>query len=153
MSQPVLILFAQLELSKNSGQINMNAQGSSLLATSLVLGIKIDRNIILEKIKDRLEKRIQEGMISEVEALIKQGVSIKRLKYFGLEYKYIANYLNKEIAYTSMVNQLNYAINRFSKRQMTFFRRMEKRGIQINWIQKENYKEIILLIKNFFSDV
>ena len=110
----------------------MNDNNDNFLKDSLVFGVKLERKMVLKKIKIRLLERIDNGMIREVEALINNGLSIKRLKYFGLEYKYIAQYLNKEIDLELMIEKLNYAINRFSKRQMTFYRRMEKRGINIS---------------------
>ena len=73
------------------------------------------------------------GMIDEVKKLVDQGLSLNRLKYFGLEYKFIGEYIFNNISYDEMFQKLNVAINRFSKRQMTFFRRMEKRGIYIKW--------------------
>jgi len=94
-----------------------------------------------------LHDRIKEGMIEEVEELIAMGISIERLKYFGLEYRYIAQYLNKELTLDRMIEKLNYAINRFSKRQMTFYRRMEKRGINIHWINTKSKKGMNLINK------
>ena len=98
------------------------------------------------KIKKRLYERFDEGMIKEVESLIDRGLSHERLQYFGLEYKIIGEYLLNNLEFNEMRDKLNYAINRFSKRQMTFFRRMEKRGININWINPEdiNKKEEFL---------
>ena len=90
------------------------------------------------------------GMVEEVENLINNGLSINRLNYFGLEYKFIGKYLNNELSYDDMVEKLNIAINQFSKRQMTFFRRMEKRGIDIKWIEINNYNQAYSLTKLHF---
>tara|TARA_B100001964_G_C14162890_1_gene567617 strand:- start:45 stop:953 length:909 start_codon:yes stop_codon:yes gene_type:complete len=113
----------------------------------LVLGIKVGREVLLKKIKERLEIRLNSGMIEEVEGLIKSGLTIERLQYFGLEYKFIGQYLFNQFSYDEMKIKLNYAINRFSKRQMTFFRRMEKRGVKIHWLtsksMNDSYKFII----------
>ena len=103
-----------------------------------VLGIKTDRDILLKRIKKRLNERLENGMIDEVEQLIKKGITLDRLKYFGLEYKFLGEYLFNNILFEDMVYKLNVAINRFSKRQMTFFRRMEKRGIKIKWINNDD---------------
>jgi tRNA dimethylallyltransferase len=103
-----------------------------------VFGIKTDRDILLKRIKKRLDERLNDGMIEEVEQLIKKGITLNRLKYFGLEYKFLGEYLFGNISFEDMVCKLNIAINRFSKRQMTFFRRMEKRGIKIKWIQSND---------------
>ena len=108
----------------------------------LVLGIKIKREDVLIKIKERLETRLNEGMIDEVKMLIDSGITLERLKYFGLEYKFIGEYLFNNMTYDNMKERLNYAINRFAKRQMTFFRRMEKRGIKIQWVNPNKIDQI-----------
>jgi len=113
-----------------------------------VLGILTDRDILLKKIKKRLDERLNDGMIEEVENLIKNGITLDRLKYFGLEYKFLGEYLFDNISFEEMVNKLNVAINRFSKRQMTFFRRMEKRGIQIKWINNND----LSIAKQYIKD-
>lgn len=113
-----------------------------------VLGILTDRDILLKKIKKRLDERLNDGMIEEVENLIKNGITLDRLKYFGLEYKFLGEYLFNNISFEEMVNKLNIAINRFSKRQMTFFRRMEKRGIQIKWINNND----LSIAKQYIKD-
>tara|TARA_B100001996_G_scaffold268368_1_gene209764 strand:- start:326 stop:1234 length:909 start_codon:yes stop_codon:yes gene_type:complete len=100
----------------------------------LIIGIDFERGQLLNNIKKRLEERLEAGMIEEVQALINNGMELDRLKYFGLEYKFIGQYLFNEVSYQDMLEKLNYAINRFSKRQMTFFRRMERRGLSITWI-------------------
>ncbi len=114
-----------------------------------VLGIQTDRDVLLKKIKKRLDERLNNGMIEEVEDLIKKGITLNRLKYFGLEYKFLGEYLFDNISFEEMVNKLNIAINRFSKRQMTFFRRMEKRGIQIKWINNNDLSIAKQYIKDF----
>ena len=81
-------------------------------------------------------------MILEVENLLKSGVSHDRLFYFGLEYRYISEYIIGNLTYDELVKNLNTAIHRFAKKQMTFFRRMERRNIKINWIEDNNLNEI-----------
>ena len=119
--------------------------------STLIIGLNLQRETILKKIKIRLEERLNEGMIEEVESLLDNGLSLERLKYFGLEYKFIGQYLEKKLTYEEMKNKLNIAINRFSKRQMTFFRRMEKRQIKINWQSHNNISKTLELYRNYFN--
>ena len=79
-------------------------------------------------------------------------MTLNRLRYFGLEYKFIGEYLFNEISFEEMQEKLNFAINRFSKKQMTFFRRMEKRGINIKWIKCDDYKTIHNQINKFLGE-
>ena len=100
-----------------------------------IFGINFERKIIKERITKRLRHRLKhEGMIEEVEGLIASGVAPERLKFYGLEYKLITQYLLGEIDRAEMFNKLNIAIHQFSKRQATWFRKMEKNGFEINWI-------------------
>ena len=91
-------------------------------------------------------------MIAEVQSLINNGTGLDRLKYFGLEYKFVGQYLFGEIKYDDMIIKLNYAINKFSKRQMTFFRRMEKRGIKILWVSKNNYNQVEQYMEKYLEN-
>ena len=118
----------------------------------LVLGIKVERKNLLLKIKNRLIFRLENGMIEEVENLIASGIDENRLNYFGLEYKFIGMYLFKKISFEDMVEKLNIGINRFSKRQMTFFRRMEKWGIKIHWIENDLEDNSHQLIEKYFNN-
>lgn len=100
-----------------------------------LFGIHFERSIIKERITNRLKKRLEnEGMIEEVEELLKNGVSAEKLKFYGLEYKFVTAYLLNEITKEALFNQLNIAIHQFSKRQATWYRKMEKNGFKINWI-------------------
>lgn len=101
---------------------------------SLVAGVNIERELRRKKISDRLNTRLEEGMIEEVQAILDRGVQPEDLIYYGLEYKYVTLYLLKELTYREMHDQLEIAIHQFAKRQMTWFRGMEKRGIDIHWI-------------------
>lgn len=101
---------------------------------SLVVGINIDRDLRREKITRRLEERLSCGMLDEVQKLLDRGLSPEDLIYYGLEYKYLTLHLIGELTYKEMFDQLEIAIHQFSKRQMTWFRGMERRGIKINWI-------------------
>jgi len=101
---------------------------------SLILGINIEREARREKISSRLENRINEGMLKEVETLLNSGIQPEDLIYYGLEYKYLTLYIIGELSYKEMVSQLEVAIHQFAKRQMTWFRGMERKGFQIHWI-------------------
>jgi tRNA dimethylallyltransferase len=103
---------------------------------SLIIGIKLDRVEIKRRITLRLKRRLNEGMIEEVENLINSGLSFEKLSFFGLEYKYISLYLKGQLNYNDMFQKLNSAIHNFAKRQMTWFRKMEREGIKIHWIEE-----------------
>ena len=120
--------------------------------SALVIGLDIQRDLIREKIKIRLEERIEAGMIEEVEGLIKGGMPIDRLEYFGLEYRFIGQYLKGEIGKEEMTQQLKTAIRRFSKRQRTWFRRMEKRGVNINWIPYNDYDRAFHISQKYINE-
>ncbi|MDD6356496.1 MAG: tRNA (adenosine(37)-N6)-dimethylallyltransferase MiaA [Bacteroidales bacterium] len=101
---------------------------------SLVFGIDIDREERRRRITARLKERLQNGMVDEVRALLAAGVPADDLIYYGLEYKYLTNYVLGRLTYDEMFSQLEIAIHQFAKRQMTWFRGMEKRGTHIHWI-------------------
>ncbi len=101
---------------------------------SLIIGIDIDRELRREKISIRLKKRLEEGMIDEVKGLLKSGISPEDLIYYGLEYKYLTLYITRQLNYDEMFTQLEIAIHQFAKRQMTWFRGMERRGFTIHWM-------------------
>ena len=100
----------------------------------LIIGVSFPREIVIERIGIRLRQRLQEGMVEEVKALLEQGVPEERLLRYGLEYKHVTRYLRGECSYDQMYENLYTDIRRFSKRQMTWFRRMERQGIPIHWI-------------------
>ena len=101
---------------------------------SLIIGINIDRELRREKITRRLKARLEEGMVDEVRALLDEGIPAEDLIYYGLEYKFVTEYLTGQLTYDEMFNRLEIAIHQFAKRQMTWFRGMERRGFQIHWI-------------------
>lgn len=107
-----------------------------------IYGIFNSREEVREKITKRLKERLTIGLIDEVKSLINEGVSHKRLYSLGLEYRFVSDYLQNILTKEEMFQKLNTAIHRFSKKQMTFFRRMEKRGLKINWIKENNIKLI-----------
>ncbi len=101
---------------------------------SVIIGIDIDRDLRREKITRRLKARLEEGMVDEVKALLDEGIPSEDLIYYGLEYKFVTEYLTGQISYEEMFQRLEIAIHQFAKRQMTWFRGMERRGFTIHWI-------------------
>ena len=108
---------------------------------SLIVGIDIDREKRREKISKRLRQRLEEGMLDEVRQLLDSHIPPEDLIYYGLEYKYVTEYLIGQTTYDEMVRQLEIAIHQFAKRQMTWFRGMERRGFNIHWISADNDME------------
>jgi tRNA dimethylallyltransferase len=102
------------------------------------------------KIRKRLEARIKEGLINEAENLLRSGISHERLKFLGLEYKFLSMYLQKEITLEEMKEKLLIAIVQFSKRQMTWFRKMEKEGVELHWVKSEGTEKILRQISEVF---
>lgn len=101
----------------------------------IILGIRFERTMRRKRITDRLRERLENGMVEEVERLMAEGVSAEKMEYYGLEYKWVSKYILKELTYEDMFNKLNTAIHQFAKRQMTYFRGMERRGLTIHWIE------------------
>jgi len=99
----------------------------------LIFGISFERLIRRKRITERLKQRLEQGMVEEVRDLIKGGVSPHKMEYYGLEYRFVTNYIEQKITYDEMFSKLNTAIHQFAKRQMTYFRGMERRGIKIHW--------------------
>jgi len=102
-----------------------------------IFGIRFEREIIRNRITERLKKRLDSGMLDEVKELLDKGLTSAQLKFYGLEYKYLTMHITGEINYDEMFRLLNTAIHQFAKRQMTWFRRMERSGIEIHWIDGE----------------
>ena len=118
---------------------------------SIIIGIDIDRELRREKITRRLKARLEEGMVEEVKALLDEGIPAEDLIYYGLEYKFVTEYLTGQITYDEMFTRLEIAIHQFAKRQMTWFRGMERRGFQIHWIDatllmEEKVSQIIQIV-------
>jgi tRNA dimethylallyltransferase len=101
----------------------------------IIFGISFPRKVIRERITARLKHRLENGMLKEVEQLLKSGLKPEKLTFYGLEYRYVTQYITGEINYDEMFNLLNTAIHQFAKRQMTWFRRMERNGFNIHWIE------------------
>jgi tRNA dimethylallyltransferase len=100
----------------------------------IILGIDAERQIVKDRISKRLKERLETGMIDEVKFLLNKGITRDDLVYYGLEYKFVTQYLCNEISYDEMFSKLEIAIHQFSKRQMTWFRRMEKHNFKIFWL-------------------
>lgn len=112
-----------------------------------IIGIRWERSVLRDRITARLKKRIDMGMIEEVKNLHNQGVNWEKLDSFGLEYRYVSRYLQGKMDFDEMFRELNTRIHQFSKRQMTWFRRMERQGIVINWVDNADYDSIKRLIE------
>ena len=119
---------------------------------SLIVGVDIDRELRREKITRRLKQRLDEGMVDEVRGLLAEGIPAENLIYYGLEYKFLTQYAIGEISYDEMFLQLETAIHQFAKRQMTWFRGMERRGFTIHWLDAtlpmEEKTELIINLIN-----
>ena len=113
---------------------------------SLNIGISSKRDETKRRITERLKQRLKAGMIEEVEKLMQKGISLEKLNYFGLEYKFVSQYIDGKLNYNDMFQKLNSAIHNFAKRQMTWFRKMEREGVEINWFPPD-----YTAIKNFVS--
>ncbi len=118
---------------------------------SLNIGINPGREKVKKRIKERLEKRLNEGMIQEVEFLLNQNIHPERLIRLGLEYKYITEYLSGKISFEKMKNDLYKAICAFAKRQMTWFRKMEKEGVKIFWLEEADFDKAKEIIRNNYE--
>ena len=121
---------------------------------SLINGINIDRELRREKITRRLKARLDEGMCDEIQGLIDGGINPEDLIYYGLEYKFITEYVIGRISYEEMFRQLEIAIHQFAKRQMTWFRGMERRGFTIHWIDAaQSMEDKLGAIEALMSDM
>lgn len=120
----------------------------------VVFGILFDRETIRERITERLKTRLESGMADEVRELLSKGLSADQLKFYGLEYRYLTQYVTGELSYDEMFRLLNTAIHQFAKRQMTWFRKMEREGTKIHWIdgelgRPEQLKIAVSILENY----
>jgi tRNA dimethylallyltransferase len=120
--------------------------------SNITFGISLERRLVKQHITSRLKERLENGMIEEVQGLMSRGITPDQLKFYGLEYKFLAQHLTDELSYNDMYQKLNSAIHQFAKRQMTWYRRMEKQGHKIHWIDgalglKEKIEQIQKQIK------
>lgn len=127
------------------------------ISGALIIGVDIDRENRRRRITERLDARLRDGMIDEVDGLLKSGIAPDDLIYYGLEYKFLTLYLTGKLSYQEMYSGLEIAIHQFAKRQMTWFRGMERRGFNIHWLpydlsDKQFNEAVTSLINNFTTD-
>lgn len=120
---------------------------------SLVIGVSIDRDTRRDKITRRLKQRLENGMVEEIKGLLDRGIPAENLLYYGLEYKFITEYVIGKTSYEEMLRGLEIAIHQFAKRQMTWFRGMERRGFTIHWIDalqpmEQKVEQVLELMKS-----
>ena len=137
-------------------QISCEKQGMETLdgrpqLVPLVIGVSWRREVLRKRIARRLKERLSSGMIEEMKGLHESGISWDRLHFFGLEYRYVGLYLQRKISYQEMVQTLAVRIGQFAKRQETWFRRMERHGIEIFWIEGGNYDSLKELLDRNLS--
>ncbi|MCB0505618.1 MAG: tRNA (adenosine(37)-N6)-dimethylallyltransferase MiaA [Cyclobacteriaceae bacterium] len=120
--------------------------------SATIFALHLDRELVKKRIYERLIVRLEEGMIEEVERLMQKGISTEDLKWYGLEYRWITSYLLGEVNKEEMIDRLNIGIRQFAKRQMTWFRRMEKQGYVLNWLDaSKSSKELVMEIEKEFD--
>lgn len=117
----------------------------------LAVGIRWERSVLRQRITDRLNARLATGMIEEVERLYQSGIGWDKLDFFGLEYRYVGLYLRGVMNYKEMFQKLNTRIHQFAKKQETWFRRMEKKGTMIHWINSDDYYEAAEIINGLMK--
>ena len=121
---------------------------------AIIFAVKLDRALVLKRILSRLKYRLENGLVEEIESLLAMGLTPEQLLYYGLEYRWVTMYVLGEMNYDEMFDRLNISIRQFAKRQMTWFRRMEKKGYELIWIDgsksTEELKNVVLkkLIKS-----
>lgn len=120
---------------------------------SLVIGVSIDRDARRDKITHRLKQRLENGMVEEIKGLLDRGIPAENLLYYGLEYKFVTEYVIGKTSYEEMLRGLEIAIHQFAKRQMTWFRGMERRGFTIHWIDalqpmEQKVEQVLELMKS-----
>jgi tRNA dimethylallyltransferase len=112
-----------------------------------VIGVRWKRDVLQQRITERLRERLDAGMIDEVQRLHESGTSWERLAFFGLEYRYVSQYLTGEMTYEEMFTTLNTRIRQFAKRQETWFRKMERQGTVIHWVERGRFEDIRKMVE------
>jgi tRNA dimethylallyltransferase len=141
-----LIRAIEIELARN---IKNKDRKEKPRIDALVFGIRWERSALRQRITTRLEERLEKGMVEEVVNLHSAGLSFAKLESFGLEYRFVSQYLQNKITFDEMKHKLNIAICQFAKRQETWFRRMERNGIEINWLGVNDYPLLKESVINF----
>lgn len=139
-------LIRAIEIQEFTKAQDSNSDGAVPVIVPLAIGIRWERSILRQRITHRLRERLSSGMIEEVKNLHDSGVEWEKLDFFGLEYRYVGLYLRGKISYKDMFQTLNTRIHQFAKRQETWFRRMERRGIEIHWINGDDYDSLKKII-------
>ena len=119
------------------------------MLSPLILGVTWPRKVLLERIDKRLHERLEAGMVEEVESLLQSGVTAERLELMGMEYKHIVRYLQGTVAYSTMVTGLCHDIHRLAKRQTTYFRGFERRGLEVTWIENPDAEKVIEILDRY----
>lgn len=142
-----------IEIEEHYARTPQNEREFPLLS-SLIIGLDVDREVRRSRISNRLKARLDEGLVDEVRKLLDEGVSPEQLIYYGLEYKFVTLFLMGALSFDEMYKGLETAIHQFAKRQMTWFRGMERRGLNINWIDASlPMAEKVEIIKNMYYGV
>ncbi|ABC77399.1 tRNA (adenosine(37)-N6)-dimethylallyltransferase MiaA [Syntrophus aciditrophicus] len=135
-------LLRAIEIAQHSGRRGLRESPEHPRIEPLVFGVRWNRDLLRKRIALRLKERLSAGLIDEVKELHQSGISWDRLEFFGLEYRYVGLYLQSRMSYREMAEKLTIHICRFAKRQETWFRRMERHGIEIIWIEGDDYEAL-----------
>jgi len=119
-----------------------SSRAPSIALDSLVFGLRWDRRALRERITQRLRYRLEHGLLDEVRGLLERGLTHDQLIFYGLEYRYVTEHLRGDISYETMFDALNAAIHQLAKRQDTWFRRMERQGVAIHWLDAQDFPEV-----------
>jgi tRNA dimethylallyltransferase len=134
---------------QNTSEVRQPTDQHLILPNNLIFGLNPKAEIRRERISNRLKKRLEEGLLEEIETLLSSGLAPEKLIYYGLEYKWGTLHLKGELSYAAFYEKLETSIHQFAKRQMTYFRKMEKDGLIIEWLNwEEPLNEQISFIKN-----
>jgi tRNA dimethylallyltransferase len=140
-------LIRAIEIAVHSRECGKDEEFNFPAVNPFVIGIRRDRSVLRQRITKRLEERLASGMIDEVKNLHNRGISWAKLDSFGLEYRYIGLYLQGRLDNEEMCRQLNIRIHQFAKRQETWFRRMERQGVEIHWLDNPDYETLKMLVE------
>lgn len=145
-------LIRAIEIAERSKNIGAGEQFAFPRLNPIVIGIRWERPVIRQRITSRLRERLAAGMIEEVKDLHDKGIDWEKMNFFGLEYRYIGLYLQGKIDYQEMFRQLNTRIHQFAKRQETWFRKMERQGTLIYWLDNPEYKDLKSTVEALLSE-